>query len=81
MRPEPVALPEALRTETPTTKLLYLWLEPRGEVGYTVRELAERLFLSTGSVQTALTRLRGLGLLEDIKPALGSAPGRYQIKR
>ena len=81
MKPEPVSLPEALRAETPTTKLLYLWLEPRGVVGYTVRELAELLFISTGSVQTALTRLRELGLLTDIKPASGSASGRYRIKR
>ena len=81
MKPEPAALPEALRAETPVTKLLFVWLGTRGEVGYTVRELAELLFVSTGSVQTALTHLRELGLLMDIKPASGSASGRYRIKR
>ena len=78
---DPPLLPPALKDEAPTTKLLYVWLGPQGEVSYTVRELAELLSLSTGSVQTALTRLRELGLIEDVKLARGSASGRYRIKR
>lgn len=57
---DPQPLPEALQTEAPTTKLLFVWLGPQGTVTYTVREL---------------------GLLTDIKPASGSAPGRYRVKR
>lgn len=78
---EPQSLPEALRAETPVTKLLFVWLGTQGEVGYAVRELSELLSLSTGSVQTALTRLRVLKLLTDTKPASGSASGRYRVKR
>ena len=78
---EPVPLPEALRAETPVTKLLFVWLRAQGEVSYTVRELAELLSLSTGSVQTALTSLRELGLLTDLKFASGSAPGRYRVRK
>ena len=73
---DPPPLPPALQAEAPTTKLLFVWLGPQGEVSYTVRKLAELLSVSTGSVQTALTCLRELGLIEDIKPSRGSAPGR-----
>lgn len=78
---DPPPLPPDLRAEAPTTKLLFVWLEPQGVVAYTVRELAELLGVATQSVQTALTRLRELGLLEDIEPASGSAPGRYNVGR
>lgn len=76
---DPPPLPSSLQAEAPTTKLLFVWLEPQGEVGYTVRELAELLSVSPGSVQTSLTRLRVLNLLKDTKAASGSAPGRYRI--
>ena len=77
---DPPPLPPALQTEAPTTKLLFVWLGPQGTVSYTVRELAELLGVTPTSVQTALTRLREMGLLEDVKLARGSAPGRYRIK-
>ena len=80
-RTDPPPLPPDIQTEAPTTKLLYVWLGPQGTVGYTVRELAEALGVATQSVQTALTRLRELGLLTDLKPASGSAPGRYRVKK
>ena len=65
---DPPPLPPALKDEAPTTKLLYVWLGPQGEVSYTVRELAELSGVTPTSVQAALTRLRELGLLEHIKP-------------
>ena len=77
---DPPPLPPALQAEAPTTKLLFVWLGPQGTVSYTVRELAELLSLSTGSVQTALTHLRQLGLIEDLKLASGNAPGRYRVR-
>lgn len=78
---EPPPLPPALKDEAPTTKLLFVWLKPQGTVSYTVRELAELLGVATQSVQTALTRLRELGLLRDLEAASGSAPGRYKVRQ
>ncbi len=77
----PAPTPPALKDKAPTTKLLFVWLGPQGEVSYTVRELAELLGVTPPSVEAALTRLRELGLIDDVKLARGSAPGHYRVKR
>ena len=78
---KPRPLPKSLEGEAPTTKIVFLWLEPLGEVSYSVRELAEMLYVAPNPVQNGLTRLRELGLLEDIEPASGRVAGRYRVKR
>ena len=67
--PEPVTpppLPDALLGETPTAKLLWLYLRPKGPVGYSTRKLAAAVYGSHLLVCDGLCRLRALGLLEDL---------------
>ena len=60
---EPTPLPEALRAEKPTTKLLWVYLRPQGVVSYTVRGMAEALGASSPSVAAGMKRLELLKLL------------------
>ena len=78
---EPPPLPPDFKDEAPITKAVFLWLEPQGEVSHSVRDIAEALGVAQHSAQTALARLRELGLLIDLEPARGNAPGRYRTKR
>lgn len=57
-----------LLDETLTTKLLWLYLRPKGLVSYSTRKLAAALYLSQPVVSAGLSRLRSreLGLLEDV---------------
>ena len=54
--------------ETPITKLLWLYLRPKGLVSYSTRKLAAALYLSQPVVSAGLSRLRGqeLKLLENV---------------
>lgn len=76
----PKPLPEMLRVENPTTKLLYTWLEPQGAVSYSVQQIEEALELSHRVVQDGLTRLRALGLLDDIEDSRGRLKGSFRVK-
>ena len=78
---EPPPLPPDLKDEAPITKAVFLWLEPQGEVSYSVRDITELLGVAQHSAQTALAKLRELRLLVDLEPARGNAPGRYRTKR
>ena len=60
-------LPDLLKDEAPTVKLLWLWLEPQGVVPYSQRAMAEALGFQVNAVATALSRLRALGLVEDLE--------------
>ena len=67
--PEPATpppLPDALLGETPSTKLLWLYLLPKGPVSYSTRALAAALYGSQPLVHAGLGRLRTLGLLTDL---------------
>ena len=64
--PEPVTpppLPEVLAEATPTTRIVYLYLEPYGEVSVTVVQLEERLGISHRPAFEALRDLRQFGLV------------------
>jgi Mn-dependent DtxR family transcriptional regulator len=77
---EPVApaLPKALLEENQTTKLVYLYLKPHGEVEVSVRQLEALLDISHRPAAEAMQRLAVLELLEVLtKPA--NRPGRYRI--
>ena len=60
-------LPDLLKDEAPTVKLLWLWLEPQGVVSHSQRAMAEALGFQVNAVATALSRLRALGLVEDLE--------------
>jgi DNA-binding MarR family transcriptional regulator len=62
-----LVLPSILRDEPPSVKLLWLWLEPQGVVTHSQRAMAEALGLDIKVVGTALSRLRALGLVEDLE--------------
>ena len=77
---DPPHLPETLRSETPTTRLVYLYLEPYGEAQVSVRQLEGLLGISHRNAAEALQRLVELGLLEGLEPAANRA-GRYRVKQ
>ena len=77
---DPPHLPEALKGETPTTRLVYLYLEPYGEVEVSVRQLEGLLGISHRNATEALQRLIELGLLEGLEPAANRL-GRYRVKQ
>ena len=76
---DPLHLPKALKGETPTTRLVYLYLEPYGEVEVSVRQLEGLLGISHRNATEALQRLVELGLLEGLKPAANRV-GRYRVR-
>lgn len=63
MKTELDPLPEALRAETPITKLLWAYLRPQGIVSYTVRGMAEVLGASPPSVAAGMRRLELISLI------------------
>ena len=77
---DPPHLSESLKGETPTTRLVYLYLEPYGEVKVSVRQLEALLGISHRNAAEALQRLVELGLLEGLEPAANRV-GRYRVKR
>ena len=54
-------LPKVLLGESPTVKLLWLWLLPQGKVSFSQREIADALNVSQGSVSLSLSKLIELG--------------------
>jgi len=77
---EPVApaLPKALLDENQTTKLVYLYLEPYGEVEMSVRQLEALLGISHRPSSEAVKRLVKLELLKVLVLPI-NRPGRYRI--
>lgn len=57
-------LPPQLLTETPTVKLLYVWLAARESVDLSQRQIAASLGLTQSNVSIAIRRLREIGLVE-----------------
>ena len=79
--PEPVTpppLPETLLGETPSTKLLWLYLRPKGSVGYSTYKLAAAVYLSQPLASIGLGRLRARGLLTDLGEHRKRVRGAYQ---
>ncbi len=76
---DPPHLPGVLKGETPTTRLVYSYLEPYGEVQVSVRLLEELLGVSHRNAAEALRQLVELGLLKVLEPAT-SRPGRYRVR-
>jgi len=76
---DPPHLSEALKSETPTTRLVYLYLEPYGEVEVSVRQLEALLGISHRNAAEALRRLTQSALLKVLEPAT-SRPGRYLVQ-
>lgn len=62
--PELKALPEALKDETPTTKLLYLYLVNREELSMTHQAIANALYTERYLITNAIKRLAQLGLIQ-----------------
>ena len=63
-RGNPQHLPEVLKKEQPTTKMLYLYLKGRGEVNYSTYALAEALGSTPAMLSKSTRRLRELELME-----------------
>ncbi len=63
---EVLPLPESLKEETPTTKLLYLWLLNRGEVAMTHQAIANALYTERYLITKAINRLEHLSLIQII---------------
>jgi hypothetical protein len=61
---EASSLPEGLKAETPTTKLLYLYLLNRGEVSLTHQAMADALYTERYLVTKAIKRLGQLELIQ-----------------
>ena len=79
--PEPTTpplLPDALLGETPTAKLLWLYLRPKGPVGYSTYKLAVAVYLSQPLISIGLGRLRARGLLTDLGEHRKRVRGTYQ---
>ena len=74
----PLPLPDALLSETPSTKLLWLYLHPQGPVSYSTRALAAAVYGSQPLVHAGLGRLRTLGLLTDLGQHRKRVRGTYQ---
>ena len=74
-----LALPERLLAENQTAKLVYLYLEPYGEVEVSVRQLEKLLGISHRNATEALQRLVELELLEGLEPAVNRV-GRYRVQ-
>ena len=72
------ALPGVLLEENQTTKLVYLYLKPYGEVLVSVRQLETLLGISHLPAAEAMQRLIALELLEVLRLPLNS-PGRYKV--
>jgi DNA-binding transcriptional ArsR family regulator len=70
---------DSLLEEAPLTKLLYLWLEPRGVVQISTQDVADDLGVSKRAVIVGLNRLRRLGLLVDEERGTGSIPHRFRV--
>lgn len=64
-------LPDILKDEAPTVKLLWLWLEPQGVVTHSQRAMAQALGLDIKNVGAVLSRLRELELIDDLERAPG----------
>lgn len=77
-RRELPGLPDLLKSEPPSVKLVWLFLAPQGVVDYSQRELAGALGLEQKAVGTALSRLRELALLEDLERE-PRRRGRYRL--
>lgn len=60
----PRSLPDVLRRSPASTKLVWLYLRPQGDVSYSRRDVAELLDLPLSSVQIAFNQLDDFGLLE-----------------
>ena len=79
--PDPVTpppLPDALLGETPSTKLLWLYLHPQGPVSYSTRALAAAVYGSQPLIHAGMGRLRALGLLTDLGLHRKRVRGTYQ---
>ena len=63
-RGNPQHLPEDLKNEQPTTKMIYLYLKGRGEVNYSTYSLGEALGSTPAMMSKGMRRLRELGLME-----------------
>ena len=75
---DPPHLPEVLKGETPTTRLVYLYLEPYGEVEVSVRQLEALLGIAHRNAAAAWGRLVELGILGGLEPAANRV-GRYRV--
>ncbi len=75
---DPLHLTEALKGETPTTRLVYLYLKPHGEVEVSVRQLEALLGISHRPAAEAIKRLVVLKLLEVLEQP-GNRPERYRV--
>lgn len=73
-------LSEALKGETPTTRLVYLYFEPYEEVEVSVRQLDALLGISHRPATEAMKRLVELGLLKVLEQP-GNRPGRYRVNK
>lgn len=60
----PRSMPDVLYREPASTKLVWLFLRPQGEVTHSRRDVAELLGVQLSSVQVAFSRMDDLGLIE-----------------
>ena len=72
---DPPPSPEVLEAMTPTTKIIYLYLEPYREARVTVAQLEERLGVSPQPAHEALRDLRRLGLVSLLANVRGHPRG------
>ena len=76
-RGNPQHIPEILKKEQPTTKMVYLYLKGRGEVNYSTYSLAEALGTTPAMVSKSMRLLRALELMEYEGKLRGDA--KYKI--
>ncbi len=76
---DPPHLPAVLKGETPTTWLVYLYLQPYGEVEVLIRQLEGLLGIAHRNAAEALQRLAELVPLWGLEP-LAKLVGRYRAR-
>ena len=59
-RGNPQHIPEILKKEQPTTKMVYLYLKGRGEVNYSTYSLAEALGTTPAMVSKSMHSSKGM---------------------
>lgn len=72
--------PEVLKNMTPTEKLVWVFIRINGENSYSGQMLADELGIFQANASTALTTLKHMGLILEIKPPTRGRGGAGSYK-
>jgi hypothetical protein len=79
--PRPLlGLPDEVKKASPATKMIYLWLKPRGMVDWSASEIAEAVGITKKSAVVARQKLRELNLIAALEPVEERQRSRYYVR-